>query len=90
MGTSDPEIEAAAEALAERFHVHYERLAPEHGYETRKASAVPWEQVPERNRRLMIATCAAVLREARAAGALVGAADALLVAVGVQVGTTEH
>jgi hypothetical protein len=34
-----------AEALARLFHETYERLAPEFGYETRKASAVPWEEV---------------------------------------------
>ena len=52
-----------AEELAKLFHDNYERLAPEHGYETRKDSAVPWESVPERNKSLMIATCAAVLGE---------------------------
>lgn len=44
-----------SEQLAKLFHETYERLAPDFGYETRKASAVPWEQVPERNKRLMIA-----------------------------------
>lgn len=52
-----------AEDLAKLFHDNYERLAPSHGYETRKDSAVPWESVPERNKSLMIATCAAVLDE---------------------------
>jgi hypothetical protein len=42
-----------AEFIAAEFHAAYEELAPEHGYETRKESAVPWEQVPEQNRRLM-------------------------------------
>lgn len=46
-----------AEALAQRFHETYERLAPEYGYETRAMSAVPWDAVPERNKRLMIAVC---------------------------------
>lgn len=44
-----------SEQLARLFHETYERLAPSFGYETRKDSAVPWEQVPERNKRLMIA-----------------------------------
>lgn len=44
-----------AELIAMRFHETYERLAPEHGYETRKASAVPWVDVPENNKNLMIA-----------------------------------
>ena len=50
-----------AEALARRFHETYERLAPSHGYETRKASAVPWDDVPARNKSLMIAVCAELL-----------------------------
>ena len=50
-----------AEALARRFHETYERLAPSHGYETRKESAVAWENVPEQNKSLMIAVCAELL-----------------------------
>jgi hypothetical protein len=50
-----------AERLAELFHDTYERLAPSFGYETRKASAVPWADVPEQNRALMVAVCAEVL-----------------------------
>lgn len=45
-----------AEPLARLFHETYERLAPDYGYRTREASAVPWDEVPERNRSLMIAT----------------------------------
>jgi len=45
-----------AEELAKMFHEAYEELAPEHGYETRKESAKPWEEVPEQNKNLMIAT----------------------------------
>jgi hypothetical protein len=52
-----------AEQLAQRFHEHYERLAPEHGYKTRRASAVPWDDVPEPNRSLMVAVAAAVLHD---------------------------
>lgn len=43
-----------SEAIARKFHEQYEQLARTFGYETRRESAVPWEQVPERNRRLMI------------------------------------
>jgi hypothetical protein len=43
------------ERLAKEFHEAYERLAPQFGYETRPESAVPWEQVPEQNRQLMVA-----------------------------------
>lgn len=50
-----------AETLARAFHEAYERLAPSFGYETRKASAKPWNDVPEDNRRLMIAVCAELL-----------------------------
>lgn len=49
-----------AEAVAQRFHETYERLAASHGYETRKASAVPWDQVPANNRALMTAVAAEV------------------------------
>lgn len=52
-----------AEALARLFHAIYERLAPEHGYKTRDASAVPWEDVPDDNKRLMIATAVEVLKQ---------------------------
>jgi hypothetical protein len=47
-----------AEQIAAAFHEAYERLAPSHGYETREASAKPWDEVPENNRRLMSATVA--------------------------------
>lgn len=50
-----------AEAIARAFHEAYERLAPGHGYETREASAVPWEDVPQENRALMIATVTSLL-----------------------------
>jgi hypothetical protein len=46
----------SAELIAQNFHATYETLAPEHGYETRKASAVDWANVPENNKALMIAT----------------------------------
>ena len=51
----------AAEHLAQLFHETYERLAPSHGYETRKASAKPWSEVPEPNRGLMVAVAGHVL-----------------------------
>lgn len=49
--------------LARAFHEAYERLAPSFGYETRRASAVPWEDVPEPNRSLMIAVAGEVLSD---------------------------
>lgn len=49
------------EKLAKLFHETYERLAPCFGYTTRPDSSVPWEKVPEKNRRLMTAVCDFVL-----------------------------
>lgn len=64
---TDDRVEA--EKIAHLFHETYEELAPSFGYETRKESAVPWEQVPENNRNLMIAVAA------RVAGVLSNALD---------------
>lgn len=52
-----------AENLAELFHTAYERLAPDHGYETREGTAKPWAEIPDddSNKTLMIATCEVVL-----------------------------
>ena len=52
-----------AEELARKFHQTYEELAPEYGYETREESAVPWHQVPENNKKLMIAVCQKILKD---------------------------
>lgn len=45
-----------AEMIAGLFHATYETLAPDHGYKTREASAVAWDDVPANNKALMIAT----------------------------------
>ena len=55
------------EQLAEKFHETYERLAPSFGYSTRKASRVPWREVPTDNRNLMIAVCGEMLKPLAAA-----------------------
>ena len=55
------------EQVAKAFHDTYERLAPQHNYHTRRASAKPWEDVPENNRSLMIE----VVSELRAEGVIV-------------------
>jgi ribosomal protein L37AE/L43A len=47
---------AAYERVARTFHGIYEATAPDHGYETRPESRVAWEDVPEKNRALMIGT----------------------------------
>ena len=46
---------AGADDIAQAFHEAYERLAPDFGYKTREASAKPWDDVPEDNKRLMVA-----------------------------------
>lgn len=61
-------IDGTPEELARRFHETYERLAPSFGYETRPESAVAWEDVPEANRRLMIATVREVFAEKEPVG----------------------
>lgn len=47
-----------AEEIARAFHETYENFAPNYGYKTRDASAVPWENVPGPNKALMIAVVA--------------------------------
>lgn len=47
--------------LAKLFHDQYERLAPEYGYKTREASAVPWDEVPKQNKDLMIAVAGRII-----------------------------
>lgn len=51
------------EEVAEMIHTSYEELAPQFGYRTRHLA---WVDVPEDNKRLMIATAGRVL-EAMAA-----------------------
>lgn len=53
----------SAARLAQRFHELYEALAPSFDYETRPESAVRWEDVPENNRRLMVAVADVLLDE---------------------------
>jgi hypothetical protein len=56
-----PDNMPRAEAVARWFHETYETLAPKYSYKTRKQSAVPWDEVPEKNRALMVATCHVLL-----------------------------
>lgn len=46
---------ATPNEIARAFHETYERLAPQFGYETREASAKPWDEVPQQNKDLMTA-----------------------------------
>lgn len=50
------------EMLAHFFHDRHEALAPEYGYETRRASSVPWEDVAPPNKALMRAVAREALR----------------------------
>jgi hypothetical protein len=52
-----------AERIASEFHAAYERLASDHGYETREASAKPWAEVPVNNRNLMTAVVYELLEQ---------------------------
>jgi hypothetical protein len=54
-------VKLTAELLARTFHTAYEQLAPSFGYETREESRRQWDQVPESNRMLMVATAAQVI-----------------------------
>lgn len=51
------------EEMAQAFHEAYERLAGDFGYKTRAESAVPWADVPEANKALMVATIRNVMIE---------------------------
>lgn len=64
IGPDDPML--WSEYVAMRFHQAYEELAPLHGYETRRESAVPWAEVPQQNRDLMVD----VVRHLRAGGVI--------------------
>lgn len=55
-----------AVALARRFHEAYEEFAPVFDYETRAETRVPWEELPDNNRKLMITVCVAVLHDIEA------------------------
>jgi len=55
--------EATCLYVARSFHAHYESLAPQFGYTTRTDSNVPWDEIPEANRRLMVTTAGHVLRD---------------------------
>ena len=50
-----------AERIASEFHEEYEALAPIFGYRTREESAKPWRDVPEQNRKLMVAVVQSLL-----------------------------
>lgn len=80
------DAQSGAEALAQRFHETYERLAPIFSYTTREASAKPWAEVPENNRELMTAVCAEILRS----GATSQRGEALAVLRELVAGADDH
>lgn len=49
-------MEDKVPSITKAFHEAYEELAPNYGYKTREASAVPWADVPNQNKKLMEAT----------------------------------
>lgn len=61
MSTAADRAARTPDSLAQLFHETYERLAPEYSYKTREASAVPWVDVPDNNKRLMVAVAGEVL-----------------------------
>jgi len=53
-----PEVE-----IARRFHEIYEEAAPRFGWETQAASRVPFHELPDKQRELMIYVAGKVLNE---------------------------
>ncbi|KKN12468.1 hypothetical protein LCGC14_1016360 [marine sediment metagenome] len=56
------------ERLARNFHRIYERLAPSFSYTTRKESAVPFDDLPDNNKNLMLAVCSEIVELAEDMG----------------------
>ena len=50
-----------AEEVARKFHDNYEKLAPSYGYETKEETRKSWNDLPAKNKGLMIATAGEVL-----------------------------
>lgn len=50
-----------AEVIARQFHATYESLAPALGWETQARSRTKWDDLPQENRDLMLATVRALL-----------------------------
>ena len=51
------------EAIARKFHEIYEHRAPMYGYVTRTESSVPWDEVPDQNKELMIVTVSELVQQ---------------------------
>lgn len=55
------ERQITPEELAELFHTTYEELAPQFNYKTNENTAVPWQDVSEPNKSLMLAVAKKIL-----------------------------
>lgn len=55
--------ERITDFIASEFHKKYEDLASSYGYETRKESAKPWEDVPAQNKELMRAVVSQLIKD---------------------------
>jgi hypothetical protein len=84
----DPQ-RVSPEELAKFFHDTYERLAPAFSYETRRETAVPWDEVMKANKQLMVATATAVLLHFFPERMAVGLAGVGLVGDGGKEGVAE-
>ena len=62
MSDAERECIVTPDEMAQKFHEAYIRLAPSFGYAIRPEYAKPWGEIPEDNRKLMIAVCAALLQ----------------------------
>ena len=52
-----------APELAETFHRVYEKLAPKYGYKTRKKTRKHWDDLPDNNKKLMVAVAQVILNK---------------------------
>ena len=52
---------AKPEEMARMFHELYEEFAPRYNYTTRKESAIPWDELPENHKQLMVDVCWSII-----------------------------
>lgn len=53
------------EGIAKLFHDRYEYLAPNYGWKTQEQSAVPWDELPENQKDLMVHVVANLIDDPR-------------------------
>lgn len=61
MTLSSPAPLTTPDQLAELFHTTYEQVTPQFGYETRRETAVPWDELPHPHKQMLIAVATQVL-----------------------------